>query len=837
MSVEEDYLRLLVEIKGADALTDFQARLVGIDKQQARLKDRFDQGTISEALLTKQTAALAAEKSKLTGYVGALEQGIGTSSAKTSALNGTIRNLGFGISDVFSNNGPIGQKIQGFANNVGNISTGIFSMLGRTGPAALAAAAGLEIGFTAIGASLSAFGIKSLADIEAIFTGTAKEVDHTLKGIEKRIEELEEHPLKIGVDVLELESLKKQVDEIKKAVADVELLKSGQSEAETKSGKAVHESISEAKDDTGKEIGSPGVLAALRGKYLDDLNKITEEKTATERQTLEAQIADLRKKVQSGPAGARHFSDALADAEAAMTSLETATINTIHGNTALAEQAVAKLIRDAEKGNGEVQTHAQAELARRSREAGLKGLGAAVATHSPGYERDVVEAKKSMEEGDRRAKEKEDKATKEAAAAKKVDAAAKTTLTKAVSETKGLGTTDDVKADVKLDLVDGQDRAAVQAKARAKIRAALDEADDVAESIRDAVADEVSKDLVDAIGKGEIKKAVAAGETRENAAQKKADAASKKKTHDDKARTDAEKKEAETLAKQYSAGSDVDEQAAALAQQVHAAGGATNEKTGRFVPMTPQQQERYLQAAVAHYLRSQFGVSAQNAELASGPLAMQSLGGLSPIAAPAPSERPRPRPKPRPAPRPATKPQPSPGSGLKAAAKPSTIRRAPLPAPAVATVAPAGGQQTAPDAGATLPAVPKPGPKAAPRRGRWPGDRGTDAPRPALKPPVNPAVAAAKAQQDAAQAARQKRTAKMIADQKRQDAARNNRLGQDQASNTQLPLNDQLVANQAKLATRQAELDAKLKRTLALAQQVGRFSDQQTRSNQNSGSV
>ena len=70
MGTTEEFLRLITEVKGAQALTDLKKQLADIDAEAAKLKAQFDAQAISEAELEVQTRKLAATSAQLKATLG-----------------------------------------------------------------------------------------------------------------------------------------------------------------------------------------------------------------------------------------------------------------------------------------------------------------------------------------------------------------------------------------------------------------------------------------------------------------------------------------------------------------------------------------------------------------------------------------------------------------------------------------------------------------------------------------------------------------------------------------------------------------------------------------------
>lgn len=360
-----------------------------LEKEEAALKAVEKAGMIGAGSRDAYTAAVSkstAEVARLRAELEKFPAAAGSAKGQIAGLNMALRDFGYGISDVFSNNGPLGSKIQGFGNNVGRISTGVLSMLGKTGPYAIAAAAGLEVLFTATGALLTAFKINTIEDFFNAITGGTKTAETGLKGLEERIKELTSKPHLIPIEQRELDVAKVTVEGIKAALEAVAALDKSQTEYQKKSGQAVGSTIAEATDDTGKAIGAQGFKAALLPAFIQTLQEQADAEAKNIRDGLQAELDKIKARDASTE---EEIAAKLSDIEVQEAKLEKARLDAldrrakISADKGAAEIKLGEKIVTAEKGSGVAQKTEQEDLARRAREAGLKGVGAQIEASSP----------------------------------------------------------------------------------------------------------------------------------------------------------------------------------------------------------------------------------------------------------------------------------------------------------------------------------------------------------------------------------------------------------------------------------------------------------------------
>jgi hypothetical protein len=245
------------------------------------------------------------------------------------------------------------------------------------------------------------------------------------KELEKTIEEIEKRPHKVAVDILELEAARDEAERVRAAMEAVERLRTGQTEAEQKSGRAVQEAVGEAPG------GSQAVLAALRSQFIQELTTPLKERmaaeTADDRRRLAESEAALRSMQAQGRGGTEaaaqviglinNLKDRLAKADQAL-STEIAAVTA--KKTGQADIDIGDLMKQAEKGAGGFQAAAQEQLRRRLEQAGFGRTGFELGQATPEAVRATEREQRDYENQRRQAKLRKDLEKREEDAQKKV---------------------------------------------------------------------------------------------------------------------------------------------------------------------------------------------------------------------------------------------------------------------------------------------------------------------------------------------------------------------------------------------------------------------------------
>lgn len=435
MAIDEQVIKLILDAKGfTETAAGLERSVEAIKAELESLTIAYSKDEVGSDQFVKRTNQLAGELTRQSTLLDALKtahQGVSTEQGKVTTAtasashgingyNNALRNLGYGISDVFSNNGPIGQKLMGFSNNVNGIVTGVLQTMGKIGPGAIAAAAVTEIAFTGLGSLITASGIKSMDDIYKIFNKgfeSAAEASKThLEKIKERIKELEDKPIKLAVDMLELKNATAEVERLSAAMAAYKQLMGMQSEAEESSGKKITEAIKEG------EGGGPGFEKMLAKQYREeatalDSKLINANKTIDE---LPAKIAALHASLDIAfiPVQKRMISAELADKYKELNAAKLIASKKPMEIAAQADLNVGDLMSRMTKKSGTEQETAQEEGMRRATAGGREDVARAIALHTPKREKSSKEQEK-QDKSDKEMKRLSDQAEKEAAKEKK----------------------------------------------------------------------------------------------------------------------------------------------------------------------------------------------------------------------------------------------------------------------------------------------------------------------------------------------------------------------------------------------------------------------------------
>jgi hypothetical protein len=376
-----------------------------------------------QAQLVVQTKELGASfiSGKISGdQFNAGLQKISQTSATLKSAEGALKGVTSGMAGFGQSALQTGRVIQDFAQ--GGLGGVLNNIEGLT--MALGLGSGLAGILTIVGVAFLVLKpqITEAAKSLGLFGDSADGAKDKLAQLNDRIKELTEKPHLIPIEMRELNAAKDVVDSIKKALAAVEAMRNSQTESESKSGKATHESLTQAKDDSGNEIGAQAVLGKLRQQVVREMEAQADADAKKLRDAIQGEIDSLTASMPSDERSSLAIDikrQELEVAERAAASRR-ARITIADGDSpAEADRALGSILATAEKGAGEAQAKAQQQLAARLRQAGLKNAGGQVAMHSAGYERDASAAKDSIEEGNRRVKDKEDKAKADADAKEK----------------------------------------------------------------------------------------------------------------------------------------------------------------------------------------------------------------------------------------------------------------------------------------------------------------------------------------------------------------------------------------------------------------------------------
>jgi hypothetical protein len=176
-----------------------------------------------------------------------------------------------------------------------------------------------------------------------------------LEEVKARIEELDGKKIKIAADTQELDRLKEELKELEAAAENFKSLTTGQNKAERESGQRFREKVIEAP-------GAQEALAALREQVGQDARAALEKEVTRAQEAVDREKALLAIRASNSQQVARVEKD-LEDAKARQAAAGSK-----------AQEAMEKLLLNAEKKGGREQAAAQEELRRRF---GRVGTGAA----------------------------------------------------------------------------------------------------------------------------------------------------------------------------------------------------------------------------------------------------------------------------------------------------------------------------------------------------------------------------------------------------------------------------------------------------------------------------
>jgi hypothetical protein len=365
VSVNEEYLRLVFETKGQQAIDDAQKDVAALNSQVAALGAQFKAGTITEKQWSDDLEKLATKLSGARAQVQGLENVAKGGGKATKDLGGGFLELSRAVEDAQYGLG-------GVLNNIPN-------MIQRFGgPAGLAAGVSL----TAVAFNMLLPHLMTWIESMGLFEKATDLGTTAVEKLQTRIKELEDKKVKLAVDTLELDAAKAQVEQIRAAIQAVETLKKSRGHYEKESGSAIAEMFAEAPG------GGEAVHDRLRAQIVREqeghdttLNdaRAKQAKTVAE---IEAMTKDAEKYQATGQGDMLDWAKEqirtlqvrakkeAEDAQKAMTAI------TRQGGKA--DFALGGLIDTAENGTGAKQFSAQQELARRLKQAGLGDLGEGV---------------------------------------------------------------------------------------------------------------------------------------------------------------------------------------------------------------------------------------------------------------------------------------------------------------------------------------------------------------------------------------------------------------------------------------------------------------------------
>ena len=407
MSVTEETLKLSVVADASDVVA-LTGKLEANREAMDRLAKAYSKGGMSSAEFNTQARVLAAEHIEGSKALDRLTQ-----SAKGSSA--AFNNVGYaGLT--------AGRSIQDFAQGgVGGILNNIEGMT-----MALGMGPGMAGLLTAVGVAAFIAGpfIKDFIKDMDLFGTSAEGAKGQVEKLTDRIKELTEKPIKLSVEVLELENAKRQIDEITKAIQAFDKLSNTQNEQDKASGKAVQEELDKNGPEFAAQLKTDSAKAAVANN--GPLQQAFKDQAEHGQAAKEAE-----KDAKSARAGADTAMAQVYEAQAAFhrdkekqaKDLSTGIQSRVEENAKL---DVGQMIIEATTGTG-----AKQELGRKKLSGQLAKLGfddAATAIAGAGHVRTPTEAKAAAEGTQDALDEVESEEKEDARAAKAKEAEHKQTL-------------------------------------------------------------------------------------------------------------------------------------------------------------------------------------------------------------------------------------------------------------------------------------------------------------------------------------------------------------------------------------------------------------------------
>jgi hypothetical protein len=383
LGVTEETFRLRQEVTGADKVADLERQLRAVLDAVGDLQVAYAQGLHSEADYSVETKRLATEQSRLAQELGRAKKALDTTRSGMAGAGLATMETGRIIQDIAQ--GGIG----GALNNIERLT---MSLGGGPGLAGV---------LTGVGVALFLLKphLTEIAHALGLVGSEADKAADEVGRMEARVKELTDKPVKVAVDLNEMDRLKASLDEVKAAIQAVERLRKTQGTFEKESGQQIQENIAEAQ-------GGDGKLA-------DDVTRAL-------RPTIEAQsagLADARKRQgdaqalldwfkRGGTTGSfQRDAEQKADAENA---LKQARLDAMNAMTEVGREATKQaslIIQRATQGTGQEQALAQRQLADLLDKAGRGADARGVRLSSPAAMKAEAEAEADLDASVDRQKE------------------------------------------------------------------------------------------------------------------------------------------------------------------------------------------------------------------------------------------------------------------------------------------------------------------------------------------------------------------------------------------------------------------------------------------------
>jgi hypothetical protein len=185
--------------------------------------------------------------------------------------------------------------------------------------------------------------------------------------LNEEIKKLEDNPIKLTVDKIALEGLKKELDEVQAGIAALKKIETQQKPFEQESGQAVADVMADNRGST------DAVRSELR-------NEAAGEGWQAKLDKLRKQIRPLQEELESQQASGSEGASVTEGMLAPLKEQEKAILKAVMDD---AERKLALIVNDATKGQGDDQVNAQKEIADRLRKAGKGVVADSIAGSSP----------------------------------------------------------------------------------------------------------------------------------------------------------------------------------------------------------------------------------------------------------------------------------------------------------------------------------------------------------------------------------------------------------------------------------------------------------------------
>lgn len=364
MAVDVETLRLELQSNAENFAAQIAKSENALEKLQTQLKLSPQNFDAIDAAMDKEVATLEVYRRKLADTEVALE--------KLDAAAGKPINKLKGLGQAGLQTGRV---IQDFAQGgVGGVLNNIeqFTQAIGGGPGMAGAMTGLGVAIFLVKPYLDDF-------MEALNPEKPYRFVTSLSALQDKIKEIEAKPVKLAIDMVELDLAKRQLDELQKNLAAFKAAGEGKTVFEAEAGRQFKENF----EQSGQE-GAQARDAILKA----EVARITAtdpqfNQAKADQAKAAAAIENLKEFLASGAATDDQMVIAMADLETQRKKLQAALDRERQANIGINQQASATiggLFRGAEAGN---QPNARADLARRLRAAGAENLARATELSNP----------------------------------------------------------------------------------------------------------------------------------------------------------------------------------------------------------------------------------------------------------------------------------------------------------------------------------------------------------------------------------------------------------------------------------------------------------------------